>query len=73
METRTLRPAETDAGKRVDAWLAGQLEELTRSAAQRLLEEGRVTLDGKPLAKNRNPSTPGLSASPWTWSMRTAT
>ena len=52
METRTLRPAETDAGKRVDAWLAGQLEELTRSAAQRLLEEGRVTLGGKPLAKN---------------------
>nr|WP_325212491.1 RluA family pseudouridine synthase [uncultured Oscillibacter sp.] len=52
METLTLRPAEPDAGKRVDAWLASQVEDLTRSAAQRLLEEGRVTLNGKPLAKN---------------------
>ena len=51
METRTLQPAAADAGKRGDAWLAGQLEDLTRSAAQRLLEEGRVTLDGAPLAK----------------------
>jgi len=52
METLTLRPAETDAGVRVDAWLAGQLEDVTRSAVQRLLEEGRVLLDGRPLAKN---------------------
>lgn len=53
METLTLRPAETDAGKRVDAWLASQVEDLTRSAAQRLLEEGRVVLeDGRPLAKH---------------------
>ena len=52
METLTLHPAETDAGTRVDAWLAGRVEDLTRSAAQRLLEDGRVTLDGRPLAKN---------------------
>ncbi len=52
METRTLRPAEPDAGKRVDAWLASQVEGLTRSAAQRLLEEGRVLRDGRPLAKS---------------------
>lgn len=52
METLTLRPTELDAGKRVDAWLPSQAEGLTRSAAQRLLEEGRVTLNGKPLAKN---------------------
>ena len=52
METLTLRPKETDAGKRVDAWLAGQIEGLTRSAAQRLLEEGQVLREGKPLAKN---------------------
>ena len=52
METLTLRPGEPDAGKRVDAWLACQVEDLTRSAAQRLLEDGRVTLDGRPLAKN---------------------
>ena len=51
METLTLQPAEPDAGKRVDAWLAGQMDGLTRSAAQRLLEDGRVVLDGKPLAK----------------------
>ena len=52
METRTLQPAAADAGKRVDAWLASQVEGLTRSAAARLLEEGRVTLEGRPLAKN---------------------
>ena len=52
METMTLRPAGGDAGLRVDSWLAGQVEGLTRSAAQRLLEEGRVTLAGRPLAKN---------------------
>ncbi len=52
METLTLRPTAADAGLRVDAWLAGRLEGLTRSAVQRLLEEGRVTLDGRPLAKN---------------------
>ena len=52
METLTLHPKETDAGKRVDAWLAGQIEGLTRSAAQRLLEEGQVLREGKPLAKN---------------------
>ena len=52
METLTLRPGEPDAGSRVDAWVAGQLEGLTRSAVQRLLEEGRILRDGKPLAKN---------------------
>ncbi|WP_325201183.1 RluA family pseudouridine synthase [Oscillibacter sp.] len=52
METLTLRPTESDAGKRVDVWLSAQAEGLTRSAAQRLLEEGRVTRNGSPLAKN---------------------
>lgn len=52
MEVLTLRPTAADAGTRIDAWLAGQAEGLTRSAAQRLLEEGRVRLDGRPLAKN---------------------
>ena len=46
-----LVPAE-DAGKRLDAFLAGQMEDLTRSAAARLCEEGRVRLGEKPLAKN---------------------
>jgi 23S rRNA pseudouridine1911/1915/1917 synthase len=52
METLTLRTQEPDTGKRVDAWLASCIEGLTRSAAQRLLEEGRVLREGKPLAKN---------------------
>ncbi len=37
---------------RADAVLAAALEGLTRSAAQRWLEEGRVTLNGAPLKKN---------------------
>ena len=52
MEKRILQPNKEDAGSRVDAWLAANLEDMTRSAAQRLLEEGRVTCAGKPLAKN---------------------
>ena len=52
METRTLQAGSEDAGSRLDAWLAGQLPDVTRSAAARLCEEGRVTLAGKPLAKN---------------------
>ena len=52
MEKLTLQPNKEDAGRRVDAWLAANLEDMTRSAAARLLEEGRVTCDGKPLAKN---------------------
>ena len=52
MEVLTLQPNKEDAGQRVDAWLAVNLEDVTSSAAQRLLEEGRVTCAGKPLAKN---------------------
>ena len=52
MEKLTLQPNKEDAGRRVDAWLAANLEDVTRSAAQRLLEEGRVTCGGRPLAKN---------------------
>ena len=52
MEILTFQPNKEDAGSRIDAWLAANLEDVTRSAAQRLLEEGRVTKDGKALAKN---------------------
>ena len=52
MEILTLQPNNEAAGKRIDAWLAEQLEDMTRSAAARLLEEGNVTCGGKPLAKN---------------------
>lgn len=43
--------AET-SGQRLDVFLAAAVPELTRSAAQRLLEQGNVTLDGAPLKKN---------------------
>ena len=50
METKTLTADQ--AGERLDAFLARSLPDLTRSAAQRLLEEGAVTLGGKPAKKN---------------------
>ena len=40
------------AGERADQLLARLVPELTRSAAQRLLEEGAVTLGGRPVKKN---------------------
>ena len=55
--TKLSRTAD-QAGERADAFLARTVEELTRSAAQRLLEEGSVTLNGKTLKKNYK-TTPG--------------
>ena len=46
----TLTPAA--GGLRADQFLAAALDELTRSAAQKLLEEGRVLCQGKVLKKN---------------------
>ena len=40
------------SGERLDAYLARAVEELTRSSAQRLIEEGCVLLNGKPAKKN---------------------
>ena len=40
------------AGERLDAFLARQGENLSRSAAQRLIEEGQVRRNGKPGKKN---------------------
>ena len=37
---------------RADAAIAAALEDVTRSAAQKWLEDGRVTLNGKPVKKN---------------------
>ena len=50
METLTLTADR--AGERADAFLARSVPDLTRSAAQRLLEEGAVTLEGRPVKKN---------------------
>ncbi len=52
MERRTLCVPPEAAGGRVDAWLAAQAEDLTRSAVQRLLDDGRITCAGAPLSKN---------------------
>ncbi|MDR2616097.1 MAG: RluA family pseudouridine synthase [Oscillospiraceae bacterium] len=43
---------DADAGERLDILLARRAPELTRSAAQRLLESGRVTLSGVAARKN---------------------
>lgn len=40
------------AGERLDAFLARSMEQLTRSGAQKLLEEGCVTLNGRQGRKN---------------------
>ena len=52
METIFLTATPEDKGRRLDQFLAEQLEELTRSAAQRLAEEEQILLNGKPLKKN---------------------
>ena len=52
METVFLTATPEEKGCRLDQFLSDRLEELTRSAAQRLLEDGQVLLDGKPLKKN---------------------
>ena len=41
-----------ESGDRVDALLARHIDELSRSAVQRLLDEGRVLLRGEPVKKN---------------------
>ena len=45
-------------GGRADAVLSSMVDGLTRSAAQKWMEEGRVTLNGKPVKKN-TPLKPG--------------
>ncbi|MFT3951370.1 MAG: RluA family pseudouridine synthase [Oscillospiraceae bacterium] len=41
-----------DEASRLDRWLAEQDTGLTRSAAQKLIEDGAVSVNGKPAAKN---------------------
>ena len=52
METAILTATPEAAGQRLDAFLASALPELTRSAAQRLIAEGHVTVDGRAPAKS---------------------
>ena len=52
----TLRLTAEREGERADALIARLVPELTRSAAQRLLEGGAVTLEGIPLRKKDRPA-----------------
>ena len=52
MEPIILQTTSEHTGTRLDAFLASELEDVTRSAAQRLIEEGRVTVNGKTAAKS---------------------
>lgn len=52
MERQIIQVNPDSAGMRVDAYLAGKVENLTRSAVQRLLEEGDVLCGGRPPAKS---------------------
>lgn len=52
MKIKTFTADETAAGVRVDRFLAEQDETLTRSAAVRLIEEERVSINGKIPSKN---------------------
>ena len=52
MEEEILQITAEESGERIDALLARSVPELSRSAAQRLLEEGRVRLRGQPVRKN---------------------
>ena len=47
MEPILLQTNEDDAGTRLDAYLARALEDLTRSAAAKAVEDGRVLVNGK--------------------------
>ena len=52
MEPILLQTSEEDAGMRLDAFLARSLEGLTRSAAAKAIEEGRVLVSGKVPSKS---------------------
>ena len=51
MLTATFPVTVTEPG-RADAVLSAAVDGLTRSAAQKWMEEGRVILNGKPVKKN---------------------
>ncbi len=48
----TQRVEQTDEGRRLDSFLEEKIEDLTRSAVQKLIADGMVTKDGVPLKKN---------------------
>lgn len=52
MEKALLRTTESEKGMRLDAYLASALDELTRSAAAKLISDGQVTVDGRTAGKS---------------------
>ena len=52
MEPILLQTSEADAGTRLDACLSRAIEDLTRSAAAKAIEEGRVLVSGKVPSKS---------------------
>lgn len=42
-----------EGGSRLDAYLAAEMPDKTRSAVQKLIEQGHVTINGQPVPKNR--------------------
>ncbi|GMU59956.1 MAG: putative RNA pseudouridine synthase [Myxococcaceae bacterium] len=46
--TRRVAVTESDRGSRLDQFLGARLEGVSRSRAQALIDDGRVTVDGKP-------------------------
>ena len=52
MSQEYLQAGEEARGKRLDAWLAEQFEELSRSYLQKLIKEGRVLADQKAVKSN---------------------
>ena len=52
MEPILLQTSEKDRGARLDAFLARAMEDLTRSAAAKAIEEGRVLVSGKVPSKS---------------------
>ena len=52
MEPTVLQAGPEDAGTRLDSFLAAGIDALTRSAAQRLIEGGQVTVNGRTVPKS---------------------
>ena len=56
MKTILLTAATEDGNKRLDVFLSDKVSDLTRSAAQRLIEDGHVLLHEQPVKKNHRVS-----------------
>ena len=51
-------PGDADA-MRLDAWIAGQLPDLGRNRAKRLIQDGRVAIGGRTIVEPKRPVKPG--------------